>query len=1084
MSAFVEIIFDNSDDRFPTGKPELTLRRTIGMKKDEYTLDRKNATKTDVMNLLESAGFSRSNPYYIVPQGRVTALTNMKDGERLNLLKEVAGTQVYEARRQESLKIMNETKNKREKIDELLKYILDRLSELEEEKEELKDYQDKDKDRRCLQYTIDHREQQTISEELENLEEQRQAGAEDNDDSAEQFQQGEKNLEDITSQIAELKRQVDFLKIDKGELESERKDSAKARAKAELDVKGLTEGQTAAQQARKEYESELGSVQASIKEHENQLKKLLPEYNAKLNDETQAKSELETAEDNRRRLYDKQGRNARFRNKKDRDDWLKEQINSLLKQIGKLKALRVQTDEDIAELEKDIAESEGEVDELRQQLERSGESDQNLQQQIDEAKAADERLQDERKELWRDDKKLDSDLEYASAELKKAEKELSKTTNPPTSRGLAAVKRFKQRNNIEGAYGCLAELMEVDDKFRTAVESTAGMTLFHYVVDTDVTAQRLIEMLQKEKAGRLTFIPLNRVKPSRVNLPNAHDALPLVSKIKFDRKFEPAFAQAFGGTVVCPNLTVAGQYVRSHGVNGVTMQGDRSDKKGAFTGGFVNTQRSRLAAIRNEARWRDECDNHSARMREVKSAVERKDQDITIAKGELRKLEQTLAQQQNSYGPLRQELRTKTAALDTKKDNLDKKQRSKTNIESNFKSLGNQQAALESEMNTAFKKELTAEEETLLENLISTTQDLRRQLSEMSSSRAELESKKSSIEIELKEHLRPRLDQLTSEQYDTQSSRSAPPGNKLKQAKATLDRLSKSLSTTESKLSELTTQIDNATNAIAALTNQHAEITNAQTELARAIEKRQKRMEKSIQKRRILNTQAAEVAGRIRDLGILPHGAMDKYKRTKSDSLVKSLHKVTEALKKYGHVNKKAFEQYNNFTTQRETLTKRREELDSSQQSIEELIQVLDQRKDEAIERTFKQVSKEFAGVFEKLVPAGRGRLVIQRKADRENDAAAAAAAAADEDESEDERAKTAVENYTGVGISVSFNSKHDDQQRIQQLSGGQKSESTISSPFPFFLSFFPPSPPSMIPPSYLLVYLHKKGTTEHMRCK
>ena len=92
---------------------------------------------------------------------------------------------------------------------------------------------------------------------------------------------------------------------------------------------------------------------------------------------------------------------------------------------------------------------------------------------------------------------------------------------------------------------------------------------------------------------------------------------------------------------------------------------------------------------------------------------------------------------------------------------------------------------------------------------------------------------------------------------------------------------------------------------------------------------------------------------------------------------------MNEKLKRYGHVNKKAFEQYNNFTSQRDTLTKRREELDSSHSSIEELILVLDQRKDEAIERTFKQVSREFAGVFEKLVPAGRGRLVIQRKADK-----------------------------------------------------------------------------------------------------
>ena len=72
----VEIVFDNSDNRFPTGHDEVIIRRTIGLKKDEYSLDKKSASKADVMNLLESAGFSKSNPYYIVPQGRVSIAHN------------------------------------------------------------------------------------------------------------------------------------------------------------------------------------------------------------------------------------------------------------------------------------------------------------------------------------------------------------------------------------------------------------------------------------------------------------------------------------------------------------------------------------------------------------------------------------------------------------------------------------------------------------------------------------------------------------------------------------------------------------------------------------------------------------------------------------------------------------------------------------------------------------------------------------------------------------------------------------------------------------------------------------------------
>lgn len=109
----------------------------------------------------------------------------------------------------------------------------------------------------------------------------------------------------------------------------------------------------------------------------------------------------------------------------------------------------------------------------------------------------------------------------------------------------------------------------------------------------------------------------------------------------------------------------------------------------------------------------------------------------------------------------------------------------------------------------------------------------------------------------------------------------------------------------------------------------------------------------------------------------------------------------------------------------------------------------MDHRKDEAIERTFKQVSKEFASIFERLVPAGRGRLVIQRKTDR-----------VQQDEDSDEEARQSVESYAGVGISVSFNSKHDEQQRIQQLSGGQKSLCALAlvfaiqqcDPAPFYL--------------------------------
>lgn len=70
---------------------------------------------------------------------------------------------------------MSETDAKRTKINELLEYIESRLTELEEEKEELKEFQDKDKERRCLEYALYQRELEEVGETLVEIEEDRKA---------------------------------------------------------------------------------------------------------------------------------------------------------------------------------------------------------------------------------------------------------------------------------------------------------------------------------------------------------------------------------------------------------------------------------------------------------------------------------------------------------------------------------------------------------------------------------------------------------------------------------------------------------------------------------------------------------------------------------------------------------------------------------------------------------------------------------------------------------------------------------------------------------------------------------------------
>ncbi|CAN0523618.1 unnamed protein product, partial [Ectocarpus sp. 12 AP-2014] len=98
--------------------------------------------------------------------------------------------------------------------------------------------------------------------------------------------------------------------------------------------------------------------------------------------------------------------------------------------------------------------------------------------------------------------------------------------------------------------------------------------------------------------------------------------------------------------------------------------------------------------------------------------------------------------------------------------------------------------------------------------------------------------------------------------------------------------------------------------------------------------------------------------------------------------LMKKLNAANESLKKFSHVNKKALDQYVSFSEQRETILKRKKEIDAAQTAIKELIEGLDLQKDEAILRTFRGVSQNFSEVFQELVPSGSGVMVIKTSAD------------------------------------------------------------------------------------------------------
>ncbi len=119
--ASVTIVFNNKDEASsPVGYeqcPEVTVTRQVLLGgKSKYMINGRNSPAGQVQNLFHSVQLNVNNPHFLIMQGRITKVLNMKPHEILGMVEEAAGTRMYETKRQAALKTIDK---KQAKVDEL-----------------------------------------------------------------------------------------------------------------------------------------------------------------------------------------------------------------------------------------------------------------------------------------------------------------------------------------------------------------------------------------------------------------------------------------------------------------------------------------------------------------------------------------------------------------------------------------------------------------------------------------------------------------------------------------------------------------------------------------------------------------------------------------------------------------------------------------------------------------------------------------------------------------------------------------------------------------------------------------------------
>lgn len=122
--ASVTIVFDNRNhEQSPMGYEdyeEITVTRQVVIDgKNKYMINGSNVPNKRVQDMFCSVQLNVNNPHFLIMQGRITKVLNMKPPEILSMIEEAAGTKMYETKKAQSLKTIEKKDSKLREIDEV-----------------------------------------------------------------------------------------------------------------------------------------------------------------------------------------------------------------------------------------------------------------------------------------------------------------------------------------------------------------------------------------------------------------------------------------------------------------------------------------------------------------------------------------------------------------------------------------------------------------------------------------------------------------------------------------------------------------------------------------------------------------------------------------------------------------------------------------------------------------------------------------------------------------------------------------------------------------------------------------------------
>ncbi len=588
--AEVTLRLDNRDRSLANDNDEVAItRRYYRSGESEYKINDEVVRLRDVNELFMDTGLGRDG-YSIVSQGKVADMVSVKSKERRDMLEEAAGISHFRYRRTDAMRRLDQTEENLIRLRDILAELESRVGPLKIQSEKAEQFLVLAEEKKALEislwlFTID-----SLKDKLRDQEHKIEISNAQYTAAVEELEEIEKKTDAIITRSQEITCEIEEIRNSMSQSDEE---VAELTAKIAVDENSIEHNNQSIERIKKDMETATGEraeTEEKIKETEEKIAALEAEI-AKKQEELGA---LTVDTDSIVKADDENS---------DKITELTTEHSNILEQIADIrvkKSAALSGKEEISTRNENVDQNRLERQEIIDKFKaEKNKAEKELDDCLDTVTSLTNSINGYKLRVEKRNEKFEA--QKAEVETKRIEvssleerirmlEELEKNMDGYSGSVRAVIKEGKH-GRLSGIHGTISQLINVPDKYATAIETALGAVIQHVVVDSDADAKKAVKYLKETKGGRATFLPIATIKSKPLDEKGLDDCVGYIdlasNLVKTDKKYSEVVEAQLCRTIVVEDIDCAIAIGKkyNHRFKIVTLDGQVINAGGSITGG-------------------------------------------------------------------------------------------------------------------------------------------------------------------------------------------------------------------------------------------------------------------------------------------------------------------------------------------------------------------------------------------------------------------------------------------------------------------------------------------------------------------